>query len=267
VPAGGLFPIGATTVTYTATDASGNSVSSTQKVTVTRVPTTTRVTVGAATYGDASVLLTANVSAQAPSIAVVSAGTVTFTLRNGAVVLATSGPRPVSAGVASASVALPAGLRVGSYTVAASYSGSAMFEPSVGSGTLPTNCPHTLTIPFAIPLEDGQVIRGTLQGVEQTVNSQCVVSFTLAAAGFTLGTGTFVADHTAPGVIAISDGTISVRGVRLPLRFAGSIDLNAMTMRITFTYPPRAMSRTVTVRLSRLASGELGITSVVVTSP
>ena len=104
---------------------------------VVRAPLATSVAApsASATFGDALVGLSANVSATSS----VSAGTVTFTVKQGATVIGspvTSGT--VSSGAASVTYTLPTGTAAGSYTVLAEYTGGGGFAPSSNSGSLGT---------------------------------------------------------------------------------------------------------------------------------
>ncbi len=94
LPSGSTFPIGTTTVTYTVTDAAGQSVSCSFTVTVTCVATTPTITAGGPTTfcPGGSVTLTASAGssyswsngATTQSITVSAAGSYTVTVSNGA---------------------------------------------------------------------------------------------------------------------------------------------------------------------------------------
>ena len=234
-------------------------------LTIGRASTTTIATNASGIYGGGSLVVTATVRAQAPSTATVSEGAVAFTLTIGSSVVTGSGL--VSGGTATAVLSLPAGLRVGTYSLVASYGGSTNFLPSTSpQATFSNSCPTTLTLPMAIVTHQGKTLRGTVVGTEQTQGGLCAVSYRLVASGITFGTGSFMADHSAPGVIVISNGTFAILGYVLPLSFAGTFDLNAGTARIRFTYASALPSRTVNITFLR-AGADYVITSATITSP
>ena len=100
--------------------------------TTTATPTTT-VSPATATYGDASVILSASIT----SSSTVNVGTVTFTLKQGAITIGSAtSSGTVSGGGASVTYPLPAGTGAGLYTIEAAYSGGAGFNASAGTGAL-----------------------------------------------------------------------------------------------------------------------------------
>jgi hypothetical protein len=157
------------------------------------------------------------------------------------------------------------GLQIGTHALTATYGGSASFE---GSTSAPTsravNCPATLTMPFAIVGDEGQLISvGTIRGTETTTGSRCTVAYTLDFRGLSVGSGMFIADHPAVGVINISNGTFAVRGVTPRVSFAGTVNSNAGIAATTFTFASGAASRTVTIHYTLGAAGQW--TSTIVT--
>ena len=102
------------------------------------VNTTTAVTNATATYGDASVMLNATVTPD--SGPAVNAGSVTFTVKQGATTIGVATTdTTIVAGAASVSYLLPAGTAAGPYTIEAAYSGATGFNASSGSGSLTIN--------------------------------------------------------------------------------------------------------------------------------
>ena len=102
------------------------------------VNTTTAVTNATATYGDASVTLNATVTPT--SGPAVNAGSVTFTVKQGATTIGVATTdTTIVAGAASVNYLLPAGTAAGPYTIEASYSGATGFNASSGSGSLTIN--------------------------------------------------------------------------------------------------------------------------------
>jgi hypothetical protein len=110
-----VFPIGATTVRCTATDASGNPATSSFTVTVTGVPTATTVAVSDATYDGAPHGAVATVTGDGGFTQAVA---VVYTGANGSSYGPTSTP-PVN---------------VGSYDATATFAGAANYLSSTGTG-------------------------------------------------------------------------------------------------------------------------------------
>ena len=99
--------------------------------------TTTTASNATATYGDASVTLSATV---APST--VNAGTVTFTIKSGSTTIGTATSGTVAGGAASATFSL-SGINAAVYTIEAAYSGATGFNASNNAGQSPA---PTLTV-------------------------------------------------------------------------------------------------------------------------
>ncbi|MBI3970524.1 MAG: pilus assembly protein [Chloroflexi bacterium] len=153
-------------------------------LTITKANTTTTVVDRSVTYGTSSITLTANVTADAPSIAVVDEGTVTFTVKQGTNPVGSAGPVSVVEGVATTTFDLT-GLLPAPYTIEATYSGGTHFNGSDGTGTLLLNkratslavsaVTHTYGDPSTVTLTatltssgtpvDGKTISFTLNGV------------------------------------------------------------------------------------------------------
>jgi hypothetical protein len=138
VPLGGALP-GSYSV-EASYSGDGNFKASTappQALTIVKTNTTATVQTASATYGDASVALKATVASA--NGAALTGGTVTFAVKKGGVTLATVTSGPVvgaSPAVATATLALDGTLNAGNYTVEASYSGNACFNPASDDGTL-----------------------------------------------------------------------------------------------------------------------------------
>ena len=101
------------------------------------VNTSTTASNAVATYGDASVNLSATVSPNT-----VNVGTVTFTIKSGSTTIGTATSGTVTGGAASASFSL-SGVNAGTYTVEAAYSGGTGVNSSNNSTQSPA---PTLTI-------------------------------------------------------------------------------------------------------------------------
>jgi hypothetical protein len=102
------------------------------------VNTTTTVANALATYGDASVTLSATVSpATGPAV---NNGSVAFTVKQGATTIGvTTTDNSVVSGAASVNYLLPAGTDAGPYTIEADYTPGAGFNASSGTGSLTIN--------------------------------------------------------------------------------------------------------------------------------
>jgi hypothetical protein len=215
-------------------------------------------------YGTASASLSANATAEPSATGSVEGGTVTFSLLDGTRVLG-SATAPLIHGTASATIALPTGVTIGAYAINASYSGTNNYVGSVAPpATFSLNCPATLSVPIAIVDEDGRIFRGMIEGTETTVGSLCSVDYRLVTRGITIGHGTFKADHAAPGVIVITDGTFFVGSIRLPLTFSGRFDVTAGTTTMKITFASGRPSKTVRVTFTRAPNGDYVITSVTI---
>ncbi|MBI2828240.1 MAG: Ig-like domain repeat protein, partial [Acidobacteria bacterium] len=134
---GSQFPLGTTTVTVTAVDASGNRSSKTFTVTVVQASTTTGVVAAPnpSTYGQ-SVTITATVSRAGGAV---TDGSVTFS--EGSTVLA--GPLTLGA-TGEVSVALGT-LAAGDHVITVTYSGAVAFKTSQGATTQTVNKAATTT--------------------------------------------------------------------------------------------------------------------------
>ena len=85
------------------------------------VSTTTSAAAAGATYGDASVNLSATVT---PASGTVNSGTVTFTIKNGAITVGSVTSGTVTGNSATANFPLTASINAGTYTIDAAYSGA-----------------------------------------------------------------------------------------------------------------------------------------------
>jgi cellulase (glycosyl hydrolase family 5)/Big-like domain-containing protein len=253
----------AITASYSGDASFRASISGVLTQTVNRASTTTSLT----TSGPSSsvfghpVTLTATVAALAPG-AGTPAGSVTFL----------SGTSPLGTSdltAAGHATTTTTGLAIGTLSLSAVYRGGPSFDGSVSQPLMhAVSCPASLSIPLAIVGEEGQLTAvGTIQGTETTTGSLCAVAYNLTVRGLPLGGGTFLADHPAPGVITISNGAFTVRGVTLPLTFAGTVNTNIGSATITYSFASGARSRTVTIRFTLGPAGQWIVTSTTVTSP
>lgn len=206
------LPGGTAVGTYTIVSsytAAGNFTSSsdnTHTLTVNAASTTTTASTQSATYSASAqnVTLSATVTSGAGTV---NAGTVTFTVLNGATpvgVATTSGT--VTAGTASVSYALPAGTAGGTYIIQAIYNGSTDFAGSIDNT-------HTLTVTGG-----STTTTASSAIVAYSSNSQPVLlSATVTSTGGTVnsGTVTFIVTQgatqigTAAGPASVSGGTAS----------------------------------------------------------
>jgi hypothetical protein len=112
-------------------------------VDVDRADTSTTAADKSATFGDLSVTLMANVTANSPSTATVNEGTITFVVKLGSTTLATLSLVNVSGDAASASLTLGPSFVVGSYNIYATYN-PASVAPNFNGSTVAA--PATLNI-------------------------------------------------------------------------------------------------------------------------
>ena len=116
---------------------------SSQTLTVNAATTVTAAAGATATFGDASVTLSATITSPAGTV---NQGTETFTILNGTTPVGTSVTVNVATGSASASYPLPAGTPPDTYAIQAVYNGTANFVGSTdASQTLVINAAPTVT--------------------------------------------------------------------------------------------------------------------------
>ena len=238
------LPGGTTAGTYTIlanyTGASGFNSSSdnTHTLTVNAASTTTTAQNAAANFSASpqSVTLSATVTSSAGTV---NAGTVTFTVLNGATPVGTATTSAaLTNGNASVSYTLPAGTAVGTYTIQAVYNGATNFTSSSdsthtlavsgGTTTAAINTSTTfnansqsVTLAASVTSAGGTVNAGTVtfsvfNGATQigsstaaanVVNGSASASYTLPG-GISAGTYTIVASYTgAGGFSSSSDNT------------------------------------------------------------
>ena len=131
--------------------------------------TTTAVAAASVTSGPSAqtVTLTATLT---PSV---SEGTVTFTVLSGTTVIGTAASANVVNGQASVAYVLPAAIPAGTYTVQASYGGTANFAASQGTSTLTVNpAPN----PNAALIAELQATIASIQDVINKLQAQAAVS-------------------------------------------------------------------------------------------
>ena len=135
-----------------------------------------------------SVTLSAKVQSAAGTV---NEGTVTFTVLNGATIIATSPPAPVGNGMATGKVNLPPGMAIDPYTIRANYSDTANFSDSRNNSVLEVNSSATTTtVTSSAP-------QGSVFG--QTVIFTAVVTPVSPGAGTPTGTVTFKDGTTVLG--------------------------------------------------------------------
>src|SRR6185369_1304101 len=164
------------------------------------VNTTTAVANATATYGDTSVTLNATVTpASGPAV---NNGSVTFTVKQGAVTIGapTSDPTVV-AGAASVSYVLPAGTKAGAYTIEASYTPGAGFNASGGTGSLTIN-----KRAIEVTADSGQF---KIYGDADPVFTYTITSGSLVSPNAFTGALSRVAGENA-GLYAITIGTLAI---------------------------------------------------------
>ena len=135
---------GAIDVQVTSPSTGASTASSLDQFLYTATNTTTTVSNAAATYGG-STTLSANVTANSPSTAIVNEGTVTFTLLQGGAIAGSVTSGTVTGGVATASLSVT-GLSAGTYSIQATYS-PASLNPNFAASTASVD--GTLTISSA----------------------------------------------------------------------------------------------------------------------
>ena len=144
-----VLPGGTTAGTYTiqavydGTANYGSSTDSSQTLTVSAATTMTAAEGATATFGDASVMLSATITSPAGTV---SQGTETFTILNGTTAVGTPVTVNVVAGSATASYPLPEGTLPDTYVIKAVYNGTANFVGSTdASQTLVISAAPTVT--------------------------------------------------------------------------------------------------------------------------
>ena len=147
--AGYVLPGGTTAATYTiqavfdGTAEYGRSMDSSQTLTVNVATTATAAAGATATFGDASVTLSATITSPAGTV---NQGTETFTILNGTTPVGNPVTVNVRTGSASASYTLPDGTQPDTYEIQAVYNGTADFVGSTdASQTLVVSAAPTVT--------------------------------------------------------------------------------------------------------------------------
>jgi hypothetical protein len=249
------FPAGNTTISATYTDSTNQFGSSTATGTLTVNPAATQTSVGTATAtftnaGTQSVTVMATVTS--PTGGSVNEGNVAFTLGN---LMATG--MVDSQGNASATLTLPAGFAVGTYTVDAAYTdtnntnGTVNFLASDGSGSLIVNPAATQVSVGAAAAtftnagtQDVMVTASVTSPTGGTVN-EGQVAFTLGslmATGMVDSQGNASATLTLPAGFAAGTYTVNAAytDTSNPANFAGSTGSGSLVV------GPAATSTTIT---------------------
>jgi len=228
---GGTYTIQAV---YGGTASLSSSSDSTHTLTVNAASTTTAAANASATYsaGNQSVHLSATVTSSAGTV---SEGSVTFTLLNGSTPVGSPVSGNVTAGSASANYTLPAGTAGGTYTIQATYNGTAEYATS-------SDTSHTLTVNAAVTTTAAVTTAAVFSAASQAVSLSATVTspagtvnggsvtFTILNGGTTVGNptsgnvtnGSASVSYTLPAGLA--DGSYSIQAA-----YNGTADFVAST--------------------------------------
>jgi len=246
LPAG--LAVGKYTIAVSYSDSSGNffdggDANAFLSVTPANVTTTANNLTTTYSTNPQTVTLSANVTDASIATDTVDEGTVTFTVLDGSAVLG-SIQGTVTDGTAEANFTLPAGLAVGKYTIAVSYSDSSgnFRDDDDASGTLtvtPANVvtaannvtttyrPNPQTVTLSANVTDASIATDTVD--------EGTVTFTVldgtAVLGVTQGTvtdGTAEANFTLPAGLAVGKYTIAVSYSDSSGNFTDVSDLNGI---------------------------------------
>ena len=218
---------------------------------VTNPPTTsTSASAASATYGAASVALSATVT---PSSGVVNAGAVTFTIKNGSTTIGTVTSGTVTENAAVATFPLTGSINAGMYTIDAAYSGASGFGSSDNSQQPPPN----LTIgqaPLVIAASSGSMTYG---GTVPTI--------TPGYSGFVLG-GTEASLTTEPTCSTLATGASAVGAYASSCADAIDPNYSISYMAGTVTVNAAATTTVVISSLNPSTSGQSVTLTAAVTS-
>ena len=200
------------------------------------VNTTTAASSATATYGDASVTLNSTVTpASGPAV---NAGTVTFTVKNGATTIGTATSGTVSGGTADASFSL-SGVDAGTYTIEAAYSGGTGFNASNNSAQSPV---PTLTVAQ-------KQVTGSFTAANKVYDGNTSAAITSRSlAGVESGDDVSLSGGTATfGNKNVGTGkTVTGTGFSLSGADAGNYSLASSTLSTTANITPRNLTVTAT---------------------
>jgi N-acetylneuraminic acid mutarotase len=215
------LPLGAYTISLAYADDVGNFRSSgnQNQLTIGAANTASSVLAAAATYGQASVTVTAQVAAVAPAAGTISEGSVSFAAVDAGGAAWATANAPVVAGVANATLTLPAGMPASAYILTAAFAGS-NFQPSSASNQLAlapaatsvsaSGANSTFGDPFS-------VFTATVTSPSGLVVSEGVVTFTVSSGPTVLGRA------LSPAVVnGVASAHFSLQGVN-----AGSYTVSA----------------------------------------
>lgn len=260
--------------TYTGAGGFTSSTDNTHTLTVTAAATTTTASSQTTSFSTSSQIVTLSATVTSPAGAV-NAGTVTFTVLNGATPVGsatTSGT--VTGGSASVNYTIPANAAAGTYTIQAAYSGSTNFTSStdsthtltIGGGPTTTTAANAITT-FS-PASQLVGLSASVTSSSGTVNTG-TVTFTILKGATPVGTpvtsgtvtnGAASANYTLPG--GSNAGTYTVQAVYNGAGgFTGSSD-STHTLTVTKTTPVITWSNPADILFgSALGSGQLNATT------
>ncbi len=157
---------------------------------IVNAPTTTTASAASATFNTANqnVTLTATVVSAGGTV---NAGTVTFSVFNGATQIGSSAVGTVSAGSASATYVLPGGSSAGTYSIHASFGGSGFFLASSDSTHSLVVAPASTTTTAANASktfsQSSQIVLLSATVSSSTAVNEGTVTFTVKNGGLTVG--------------------------------------------------------------------------------
>jgi autotransporter-associated beta strand protein len=221
---------------YTLTAASGGLAGATSPA-FNITPANTTITAGSTSgvFGAASVTLSATVTANAPSTATVSEGTVTFTVKDGGnnTVGSPTTSGTVSAGTATATFSL-SGVPAGSYSIQATYN-PANASPNFATST--TASAGTLTVTKAtltVTAVDKSKIYGAANPALTASYSGFVNGDTVAVLSGAPALSTTATSSSAAGAYAITaaQGTLSASNYSFAF-VNGTLTINQATVTVT----------------------------------
>ncbi|QJW95478.1 Ig-like domain-containing protein [Frigoriglobus tundricola] len=221
-------------VTYGGTSTFAGSGTTSHTLVINRVASTTAASAASAVFSSAS--QSVSLGATFTSLGgTVTGGTATFTILQGTTVIGTAVTVNVSAGAATASYTLPAGLAAGTYTIQVTYSGSTDFAGSTSTQTLViahfSSTTAAVSALGAFSYSSQSVsLSATLTSSGGTV-SEGTATFTVLQGTTVIGTavtvnvaaGAATATYTLPA--GTPTGTYTIRVVyNGTANFAGSVD-------------------------------------------
>ncbi len=213
---------------------------------------------------DQTVNLTATVTSAA---GVVAAGTVMFTLKDGAATIGTPVSAGVAAGAASANYTLPGGTPAGSYTIQADYSGTVNLNASSGMGILTVVAPPVIAKAFGA----SNIALNGSTSLTFTITNPAANTVALTGVGFPdpLPAGLIVA--TPNGLTNSCGGAVTaVAGAGLITLSGGAVSANGsctLTVNVTGTATGVKNNTTGAVSSTNGGTGNMASASISVASP